>query len=366
MSKKFLYREIIEYLEQLIEKNKMIIKYRMPSENQLAAKFNVSRITAKNAINNLVESGKLFRRQGKGTFIVNPNFDNKYNSNLDNRASIGLLLPNVESAYVTKIIEGVSSYLDKVGMPLIVFYSNNNQDTESFLLAHARTIGVVGLIVVSVESELYNKGLLRLALSGFPMVFLDKNISGIDALSVTSAHRQSGFDALNYLTERGHRYIGFIKDTDSDIDSLEQRYKGYEQALIAGKMSIRPDHVLTLGSSDDNVITQISGFLKAAKYMTAVIVSCKNSNIPYLFEAIEKNNIRVPQDLSVIVYDNDWEAYKNFLPFVPHYIKQFPKNIGKTAAKIVIDIISKRPPAIRIYTVECELVEGTSVLDIRH
>ncbi|MCL2369938.1 MAG: GntR family transcriptional regulator [Firmicutes bacterium] len=363
MSKKFLYKEIIDYLEQLIEKNKMIIKYRMPSENQLATKFDVSRITAKNAINNLVESGKLFRRQGKGTFIVNPNFDAKYNSNLDNRASIGLMLPNFNSTFITDIVKGISAHLDKIGMPLLILHSNNNQDTESFLLAHTRNIGVIGLIVLSVDGHLYNKGLLRLALSNFPMVFLDRIISGVEVTSITSDHFQSSFDAFNYLSEYGHRYIGFIRDTHHDINLLEQRYKGYEQAMIEKKISLRHDLILTI-ENDKDITKQFGDFLTKSKYMTAVIISCSSFHMPHLFEAVTKYNIRVPDDISIIVYDNEWFAYKNFLPFTPHYIDQRPQSLGHAAAQTVVDIINSRPPSFRNNTVSCKLIEGNSVKKI--
>ena len=40
------------------------------SENQLAAKFKTSRMTARRAINNLVSKNYLFQRMGKGTFVV--------------------------------------------------------------------------------------------------------------------------------------------------------------------------------------------------------------------------------------------------------------------------------------------------------
>jgi len=360
MSKKFLYREIIEYLEQLIEKNKMIIKYRMPSENQLAAKFDVSRITAKNAINNLVDAGKLFRRQGKGTFIVNPNFDSKYNNRLDNRASIGLMLPNFNSAFITNIIKGISAFLDKVGIPLLIFHSNNNQDTESFLLAHARNIDVIGLIVLSVDGHLYNKGLLRLALSNFPMVFLDKIISGVEVISVTSNHYQSSFNAYNYLSDRGHRYIGFVRDSGHNINLLEQRYKGYEQAMIEKKISLRHELVLTIENNGD-ITKQIGEFLTGSKYMTSVIVSCNSTNMPRLFEAVKQYNIKVPEDISIIVYDDEWTKYKSFLPFVPHYIDQRPASLGHTAAQTVVDLISNRPPTFKTNNVNCKFVEGNSV-----
>ena len=43
----------------------------IPSENELKEKYNVSRMTVRQALNNLVNEGLLFRHQGKGTFVSN-------------------------------------------------------------------------------------------------------------------------------------------------------------------------------------------------------------------------------------------------------------------------------------------------------
>ena len=64
-----LYMSMRKYLLELIENNKHTPDFKLPSENQLALKFNASRITAKNAILSLEKDGLIYRKQGKGTFI---------------------------------------------------------------------------------------------------------------------------------------------------------------------------------------------------------------------------------------------------------------------------------------------------------
>lgn len=44
----------------------------LPSENELAREFGVTRLTARSAVDGLVESGMVRRLQGKGTFVVGP------------------------------------------------------------------------------------------------------------------------------------------------------------------------------------------------------------------------------------------------------------------------------------------------------
>ncbi len=44
----------------------------LPTENELAAQFNVSRMTIRGSIEGLVSEGLLYRRQGVGTFVAGP------------------------------------------------------------------------------------------------------------------------------------------------------------------------------------------------------------------------------------------------------------------------------------------------------
>jgi DNA-binding GntR family transcriptional regulator len=66
---KFLYKQIKDYLLQLVTDNKNVPHYKLPSENQIAVKFNTSRITAKRALTELQEEGYIYRIQGKGSFL---------------------------------------------------------------------------------------------------------------------------------------------------------------------------------------------------------------------------------------------------------------------------------------------------------
>ncbi|GFZ87484.1 GntR family transcriptional regulator [Compostibacillus humi] len=64
-----LHRQIRQYLEKKIDSGEWAPGYQIPTEKELASLFEVSTITVKRAILDLVQSGKLFRISGKGTFV---------------------------------------------------------------------------------------------------------------------------------------------------------------------------------------------------------------------------------------------------------------------------------------------------------
>ncbi|WP_313799132.1 GntR family transcriptional regulator [Cytobacillus sp.] len=67
-----LYHQLMERLKGAIQKGHWTHGDKIPSENQLMDQFNVSRNTAKKAIEELVQEGILYRIQGKGTFVAKP------------------------------------------------------------------------------------------------------------------------------------------------------------------------------------------------------------------------------------------------------------------------------------------------------
>lgn len=65
-----LYYQIKEEIRSWITNKKMLPAHTLPSENELAKQFKVSRLTIREAISHLVQEGLLIRRRGQGTFVT--------------------------------------------------------------------------------------------------------------------------------------------------------------------------------------------------------------------------------------------------------------------------------------------------------
>jgi GntR family transcriptional regulator len=67
-----LYRQLLSKLVRQIEAGELKVGERLPSEREMAEQLNVSRITARQAVDALVDSGLVYREQGRGTFVAEP------------------------------------------------------------------------------------------------------------------------------------------------------------------------------------------------------------------------------------------------------------------------------------------------------
>lgn len=74
-----IFRQIIEWFDQKIETGEFVRGQIVPSEPELCKQFGTTRMTVRRAIDALVNEGKLYRIQGRGTFVSQIEFDKTYN-----------------------------------------------------------------------------------------------------------------------------------------------------------------------------------------------------------------------------------------------------------------------------------------------
>lgn len=63
------YLQIINYYQSLIDAGKLAEDQQMPTEETIGVLFNVSRTTVRQALDGLVQSGYIYKIQGKGSFV---------------------------------------------------------------------------------------------------------------------------------------------------------------------------------------------------------------------------------------------------------------------------------------------------------
>src|SRR5947207_10257391 len=67
-----MYRQLAQQLRESIERGDYQTGGKIPTEPQLSARFGVSRITARQAVDALAREGLVIRQQSKGTFVAVP------------------------------------------------------------------------------------------------------------------------------------------------------------------------------------------------------------------------------------------------------------------------------------------------------
>jgi GntR family transcriptional regulator, arabinose operon transcriptional repressor len=344
MAKKYkpLYKKIESYiLDQILIENWKPLS-RIPSENELAEQFNVSRITVKNALSELVDRGVVYRQQGKGTFVSDIRRSDLLVETAEVSVSppkrtIGFLLPRLDNRFTANILSGIEDALSERGYRLLFSKTNDSQAEEILKIREMQQYGVQGLIVYPVEGEKYNNELLSLTLIKFPLVLLDRLLKGIDTNSVSSNNFQGAIDAVDHLHGLGHRHIGFISTNAEGTSSIEDRLAGYEQALEDRHIHIDRSLQMTrlsFNSSDEEVSKLIKQFLLANPHMSALLSS---NYSPHVIQTARRLGIKVPEDLSVVFFDD--VVHPDFVIVPPTVVIQQERELGREAGKLIVEQI---------------------------
>jgi len=251
---------------------------------------------------------------------------------------VGVLVPLVHPAYFSAIISGVAEALHGQDLRLVLSPTGHEHDREVSLLdrlMHGLTDGA--LIVLPEESS---DELAQLQDEGYSFVVIDP-LEPLDERipSVSAAHTSGADQAMQHLLGLGHRRIGAITGPRGWV-ATEDRRRGYHAALAAA--GILPDPALV-----EEANFEISGGTRAAGALldlaeppTAIFAFNDNLAIGTL-QAARARGLRVPQDLSVVGFD-DLEYATIATPELTT-VRQPLAEMGRTAVSLLVRLLARQP-----------------------
>ncbi len=247
----------------------------------------------------------------------------------DEKLDIGIKHP-----FFSAILETFKKSIESRGYDLL-FISKDMGGKKISYLDHCKIRGIDGIIIIS--SDFGNKEIQELIDSNIPCVLID--IEEDKASTIYSDNLHGCFLAVEYLHSLGHRKIAHIYGS-LDTYAGDIRKKGYIEAL--NKFGIQNiDAYMVDGGyfSFDGGYKAMEKLLELDDLPTAVFVSGDFMAIGAI-NAIKEKGLRVPEDISVIGYD-DIDLCKYITPKLTT-IRQNTELIGKNAADVLINEIDKK------------------------
>lgn len=133
------------------------------------------------------------------------------------------------------------------------------------------------------------------------MVLLDFYDENCNADAIISDSVYGSYRATNYLIKNGHKKIAFLGSRFS-THSIMDRYIGYYKALLEAGLELRDEWVIEDRAKETGEYIPFE-FPAKENMPTAFVCSC--DQVCYLLiESLEKMGYRVPEDISVVGYDN--------------------------------------------------------------
>ena len=220
--------------------------------------------------------------------------------------TLGVVVTDVTDPFVAEVMKGAEAAGRAKGYTLL--FAMSNHDPEQEMQAHEmlRERQVDAMIVISSRAasrylELRDERAANQD-KAVPLVLVNNSLSGPLIYSVCTDHRSGAREVMRYLTQMGHRSIGFVAGPENGR-SARERAEGYLEGLQTHGLPSRPELVIPgLGRLDDG-LEALRLLLSRRDPPTAVF--CYNDLAAIgLLSAAARLGVRVPDDLSVVGYDN--------------------------------------------------------------
>jgi LacI family transcriptional regulator len=264
---------------------------------------------------------------------------------------VGLLMPDIAYPFAIEVMKGVNRAIAESAFDLLVYTTGDvrksgrasHERKYVSLLNNSLTDGVV--IVAPVTGEFFTDA---------PIVSIDPVMSDPNYPSVHATNYQGAMEAMNYLLGLGHQRIGFISGR-AELESSNRRLKGYRDAL--GKAGLPMDEQL-IASGDYTTETGIkcARELLSLKHRPTAIFASNDQAAMGVYQVAEEIGLRIPEDLSVVGFDNIMESKYMGLTTVDQFISE----MGFVATQMLIKLINGQSLDSQTYQMQTQLVIRTS------
>ncbi|MCD4831988.1 MAG: GntR family transcriptional regulator [Anaerohalosphaeraceae bacterium] len=294
------YAHIKDKIQKMIQAEGLASGDFLPPVRELASKFGTTTVTVSRATRELAYEGKLLRLPRKGV-IVSPHFDNRVNEK-----SWALVFPGNGYSY-PQFAKAIRNEAEKKGISADIIFSFGEPEKERKSVIEAIKNGVSAVLLMPVYPSSKNmiiQNLNYLADLPVPVVVMDywepeKPISGVDF--VMSDNFSGGYQATLHLIRHGYKKISIVNTPSETKQLFTERQKGYETAMADYGLEVLDLPKITSEHLEHKIFDSIERHITAG--VEAFFVT-NDYSATMLLSSLRKMNVRVPDDVALIGYDN--------------------------------------------------------------
>lgn len=266
------------------------------TEVELSKANSITRMTARRAVQILIDEGLLERQPGKGVFVKNPHEACQH---------IKLLSCNLNWMPSIYIGQGMKLQAEKYNAEVILCdYRGNEDEYINAIVDLPKSKDKSLAVLVSIHNKAFYNALLKLELANYKYVVVDEILNEFPSPSISSDNILGGKLAVQKLLDCGHKNIGFIGDVQAS--TTEKRFRG--GAIVLAENSLTYSKVISLSNADSvweqDVLHNIRLLKNSNSLPTAFFCSC-DAVARYVYRAAEKLGLSIPEDISVMGFDDD-------------------------------------------------------------
>lgn len=349
------YQSVQSYILELIGNGGLHPGDKVPSENELAAHFGISRQTVRHALSSMVSQGVLSRRQGSGTFVA------------QSTKRIGVCIKYLDTYIFPDIVKGIDEKLEEQEGSLVLMSSRNDIELERSLLESLLSYQLDGLIWEPARSgirDVNDETLAFVMRSGIPFVMINGSLPAENVSRVLTSDQAGMKLLIDHLFKRGHhRIAGLFSD---DMAQGHRRLEGFRAGLTEHQLDIDQEDILffeepqLIEDQDGELKGVLKNFLSGFHRRGVTAICCYNDMAAQaVISMAEELKINVPAELAVTGFDaaERLEGFDHVVSSLTSVIHPCAE-LGRTAVAELFRYMKEKDP--RLIEMPVSVIYGAS------
>lgn len=271
---------------------------------------------------------------------------------------IGVVVSHIIGSFFAEITEGIARSLER-HQRFMLMSCASEPEQEEFILSLQRSRRIDGLIVVLPVGASLER-VRHLAASRMPIVLIDVQYA-VDVTGIMVDNTQGAEQAVEYLIGLGHHRIGIINGRN-DIPVGQMRMDGYRMALARHGICADPALMVPGRFDFESGVAGTEQLLSLA-YPPSAIFATNDIMALGVVQAATRRGLRVPDDLSVIGFDDTVEARYSLPPLTT--MRQPLREMGEIAVQLLLQRLDEPGMPPERVVVPTELVLRSSCAPLR-
>lgn len=317
----------------------------------VAQKANVSPSTVSRILNNkdstIPISEETRQRVLKAAHEIGyrPNIAARHLAQRQSFALIGAIVPQTVPAVLAHpfymlILHGIAQQCQEREYAVAIYFVDSDREERvAEVYPRITSLPADGFVLTSVKQN--DRLVPRLLADNIPFVQIGRNPQPEQTPPhfVDVDNYQGGITAVSHLIERGHQKIATITGPQ-DMAAGLNRYEGYKDALQRAGIALNPAWVRHGNFELSDGYAAMQALLADEENRPTAVFAASDSMAAGAYKAIEEHNLRIPQDIAVIGYDDN-PSYTQNPPLTT--IRQPIRQLGESAATLLLDRIDGTP-----------------------
>lgn len=268
---------------------------------------------------------------------------------LKSSSTIGIIVPGITNLFFPTIVEEINRVLMNDGYTMSLYSTEGNPDIEKRVITSIISNNIGGIIAIDPSIENLDKGYFHEVSKKIPMIIINGNTDRYDCNFISYDEEAGAKEAFQYLLNLGHTRISFIRGDRSLSYDLKERI--YQDFLKDNKLEF--ENIINVGRGNSIEVIEntenICGELLKNQDLGTAVFACNDLMAVGVVNACTKLNLRVPQHISVVGFDNTLLSSINH-PRITTVDLQM-KTIGHDSAMQIIEMIKRKTTKLdkRVY-----------------